>query len=148
MILLTCFFYLRQSRRKVTLFHKGLEGVKGFAGLKKLSYISGFPKTIKTREKLSEYLTVVIYITSAQHAAVNFGQVKVYLDAFLYLTYELKESFTLDRSALFRDLEGKVRWHEGYRKESIPGSHKNGSIKIKASNSRLISIEVKMQPGK
>ncbi|XP_054840938.1 polyunsaturated fatty acid 5-lipoxygenase [Eublepharis macularius] len=35
---------------------------------------SGFPKTIKTREKLSEYLTVVIFTTSAQHAAVNFGQ--------------------------------------------------------------------------
>nr|XP_020670265.1 arachidonate 5-lipoxygenase-like [Pogona vitticeps] len=35
---------------------------------------SGFPKTIKTRAKLSEYLTVVIFTTSAQHAAVNFGQ--------------------------------------------------------------------------
>ncbi|XP_026574500.1 arachidonate 5-lipoxygenase isoform X2 [Pseudonaja textilis] len=35
---------------------------------------SGFPKTIKTREKLSEYLTVVIFTSSAQHAAVNFGQ--------------------------------------------------------------------------
>ncbi|KAJ6655455.1 hypothetical protein lerEdw1_005156 [Lerista edwardsae] len=35
---------------------------------------SGFPKTIKTREKLSEYLTVVMFTTSAQHAAVNFGQ--------------------------------------------------------------------------
>ncbi|KAG8133003.1 hypothetical protein E2320_010820, partial [Naja naja] len=34
---------------------------------------SGFPKTIKTREKLSEYLTVVIFTSSAQHAAVNFG---------------------------------------------------------------------------
>lgn len=36
---------------------------------------SGFPKSIKTREKLSEYLTVVIFTASAQHAAVNFGQV-------------------------------------------------------------------------
>lgn len=35
---------------------------------------SGFPKSIKTREKLSEYLTVVIFTASAQHAAVNFGQ--------------------------------------------------------------------------
>ncbi|XP_034959410.1 polyunsaturated fatty acid 5-lipoxygenase [Zootoca vivipara] len=35
---------------------------------------SGFPKTIKTRQKLSEYLTVVIFTASAQHAAVNFGQ--------------------------------------------------------------------------
>lgn len=35
----------------------------------------GFPKSIKTREKLSEYLTVVIFTASAQHAAVNFGQV-------------------------------------------------------------------------
>lgn len=36
---------------------------------------SGFPKVIKTREKLAEYLTVIIFTTSAQHAAVNFGQV-------------------------------------------------------------------------
>ncbi|KAB0407343.1 hypothetical protein E2I00_001307 [Balaenoptera physalus] len=36
---------------------------------------SGFPKSIKTKEKLSEYLTVVIFTASAQHAAVNFGQI-------------------------------------------------------------------------
>lgn len=35
----------------------------------------GFPESIKTKEKLSEYLTVVIFTASAQHAAVNFGQV-------------------------------------------------------------------------
>nr|XP_010983593.2 arachidonate 5-lipoxygenase isoform X1 [Camelus dromedarius] len=35
---------------------------------------SGFPKSIKTKNKLSEYLTVVIFTASAQHAAVNFGQ--------------------------------------------------------------------------
>lgn len=44
-------------------------------GLSSLRSALGFPKSIKTREKLSEYLTVVIFTASAQHAAVNFGQV-------------------------------------------------------------------------
>uniref|UniRef100_UPI00398ED148 polyunsaturated fatty acid 5-lipoxygenase-like isoform X1 n=2 Tax=Pristiophorus japonicus TaxID=55135 RepID=UPI00398ED148 len=35
---------------------------------------SGFPKTIKTIEKLIEYLTLIMFTTSAQHAGVNFGQ--------------------------------------------------------------------------
>ncbi|EPY75230.1 Arachidonate 5-lipoxygenase-like protein [Camelus ferus] len=35
---------------------------------------TSFPKSIKTKKKLSEYLTVVIFTASAQHAAVNFGQ--------------------------------------------------------------------------
>lgn len=34
-----------------------------------------FPKSVKTREELTEYLTVIIFNASAQHAAVNFGQV-------------------------------------------------------------------------
>lgn len=34
-----------------------------------------FPKSMKTREELTEYLTVIIFNASAQHAAVNFGQV-------------------------------------------------------------------------
>ncbi|XP_029554627.1 arachidonate 5-lipoxygenase [Salmo trutta] len=34
----------------------------------------GFPKSLKTREELTEYLTVIIFTASAHHAAVNFGQ--------------------------------------------------------------------------
>uniref|UniRef100_A0A8C7UMW7 Arachidonate 5-lipoxygenase a n=1 Tax=Oncorhynchus mykiss TaxID=8022 RepID=A0A8C7UMW7_ONCMY len=33
-----------------------------------------FPKSLKTREDLTEYLTVIIFTASAHHAAVNFGQ--------------------------------------------------------------------------
>uniref|UniRef100_A0A4W6CE04 Arachidonate 5-lipoxygenase b, tandem duplicate 3 n=1 Tax=Lates calcarifer TaxID=8187 RepID=A0A4W6CE04_LATCA len=33
-----------------------------------------FPKSLKSREELTEYLTVVVFTASAQHAAVNFGQ--------------------------------------------------------------------------
>ncbi|CAL8390978.1 unnamed protein product [Arctogadus glacialis] len=33
-----------------------------------------FPESLKTQEELTEYLTVVIFTASSQHAAVNFGQ--------------------------------------------------------------------------
>ncbi|KAJ0004783.1 hypothetical protein NQD34_010997 [Periophthalmus magnuspinnatus] len=33
-----------------------------------------FPKSLKNREELVEYLTVVVFTASSQHAAVNFGQ--------------------------------------------------------------------------
>ncbi|XP_067304188.1 polyunsaturated fatty acid 5-lipoxygenase-like [Pseudorasbora parva] len=38
------------------------------------SDICEFPESLKTREELEEYLTAVIFTSSAQHAAVNFGQ--------------------------------------------------------------------------
>ncbi len=43
--------------------------------VKMLPMFTEFPNSLKTREQLVEYLTVVIFTASAQHAAVNFGQV-------------------------------------------------------------------------
>ncbi|RXN21015.1 arachidonate 5-lipoxygenase-like isoform X1 [Labeo rohita] len=45
-----------------------------FSGMKNSPKNCEFPAFLKTREQLVEYLTVVIFTASAQHAAVNFGQ--------------------------------------------------------------------------
>uniref|UniRef100_A0A9J7ZDE3 Arachidonate 5-lipoxygenase n=1 Tax=Cyprinus carpio carpio TaxID=630221 RepID=A0A9J7ZDE3_CYPCA len=44
------------------------------SGMKNCPQNGEFPDLLKTQEQLVEYLTVVIFTASAQHAAVNFGQ--------------------------------------------------------------------------
>lgn len=46
----------------------------------KLSLSAEFPKSLLTKEQLVEYLTIVIFTASAQHASVNFGQVRLHTD--------------------------------------------------------------------
>ncbi|XP_073779358.1 arachidonate 5-lipoxygenase b, tandem duplicate 2 isoform X3 [Danio rerio] len=43
-------------------------------GMKNCPNNGEFPNALKTREQLVEYLTIVIFTASAQHAAINFGQ--------------------------------------------------------------------------
>ena len=38
----------------------------------------GFPATFTTRENLAHFLTMIIFTSSCQHAAVNFSQMDVY----------------------------------------------------------------------
>ncbi|XP_073779153.1 arachidonate 5-lipoxygenase b, tandem duplicate 3 isoform X1 [Danio rerio] len=44
------------------------------SGMKNCPNSGEFPNMLRTREQLVEYLTVMIFTASAQHAAVNFGQ--------------------------------------------------------------------------
>uniref|UniRef100_A0A8C2BL08 Arachidonate 5-lipoxygenase a n=1 Tax=Cyprinus carpio TaxID=7962 RepID=A0A8C2BL08_CYPCA len=49
-------------------------GMQDFDYCGKYTHESEFPKTLRTKEQLVEYLTIVIFTASAQHAGVNFGQ--------------------------------------------------------------------------
>ncbi|XP_060943464.1 polyunsaturated fatty acid 5-lipoxygenase isoform X4 [Limanda limanda] len=73
-----------------------------------------FPKSLKTREELAEYLTVVVFSASSQHAAVNFGQ--LYLGTFPdehFIEKPVKEAMEKFRTRLAEITSSIKRRNEG-----------------------------------
>uniref|UniRef100_A0A8C7N2J5 Arachidonate 5-lipoxygenase n=1 Tax=Oncorhynchus kisutch TaxID=8019 RepID=A0A8C7N2J5_ONCKI len=72
------YYYYRDDGNRVWDATKRSEVIGHVTNNIRLDYMetfsAEFPKSLKTREDLTEYLTVIIFTASAHHAAVNFGQ--------------------------------------------------------------------------